>query len=109
MASPLGKRPPCLAILCHLRFTIQIIRRRKIDTLQWDRRSTIDCFWFHTPIARIASALLAPDWQPGASERHMNMASPSSMGDDVRAEYDESTFANAVRGKYAEAYKTGTN
>lgn len=31
------------------------------------------------------------------------------MGDDLRAEYDESTFANAVRGKYAEAYKSGAN
>jgi hypothetical protein len=39
----------------------------------------------------------------------MKMASASSMGDDLRAEYDESTFANAVRGKYAEAYKSGAN
>jgi len=39
----------------------------------------------------------------------MKMASTSSMGDDLRAEYDESTFAGAVRGKYAEAYKSGTN
>lgn len=37
------------------------------------------------------------------------MASASSMGDDLRVEYEESTFANAVRGKYAETYKSGAN
>lgn len=31
------------------------------------------------------------------------------MGDDLRAEYDESIFANAARGKYAEQYKSGAN
>ena len=39
----------------------------------------------------------------------MKMADASSMGDDLRTEYDESTFAGAVRGKYSEAYKSGSN
>jgi hypothetical protein len=31
------------------------------------------------------------------------------MGDDLRPEYDETTFTNAVRGKYAAAYRKGAN
>lgn len=31
------------------------------------------------------------------------------MGDDLRAEYDESAFVNASRGKYAAAYQSGAN
>lgn len=37
------------------------------------------------------------------------MASAISMGDELRPEYDESTFVGATRGKYAERYTTGTN
>lgn len=37
------------------------------------------------------------------------MASASSTGDDLRPEYDESVFAGAVRGKYAERFAAGTN
>jgi hypothetical protein len=39
----------------------------------------------------------------------MKLASASSMGDDLLPEYDESTFVNAVRGKYVEASNSGTN
>ena len=37
------------------------------------------------------------------------MASASSMGDDLRPEYDESLFTDAARGKYAAAFRSGTN
>ena len=39
----------------------------------------------------------------------MKMANPTSNADDLRPEYEESLFANAVRGKYAAAYRKGTN
>jgi hypothetical protein len=31
------------------------------------------------------------------------------MGDELRDEYDESTFVGAVRGKYAKDYTSGSN
>jgi len=37
------------------------------------------------------------------------MDSNSSSTDDLRPEYDDATFAGAVRGKYAERYQSGTN
>ena len=37
------------------------------------------------------------------------MDNASSINDDLRAEYDESVFANAARGKYAQRFKSGTN
>lgn len=39
----------------------------------------------------------------------MNMDSNSAQNDDLRLEYDEAVFANAVRGKYAERFQTGSN
>ena len=33
----------------------------------------------------------------------------SEPGDDLRPEYDEATFRHAVRGKYAERDRAGTN
>lgn len=37
------------------------------------------------------------------------MDNSSSTGDELRPEYDESVFANATRGKYAERFRSGTN
>jgi hypothetical protein len=39
----------------------------------------------------------------------MKMADSTAQGDEPQAEYDEATFSNAVRGKYAASYKTGAN
>lgn len=39
----------------------------------------------------------------------MRMANASSKDDDLRTEYDESVFVGGTRGKYAAAFKSGTN
>jgi hypothetical protein len=39
----------------------------------------------------------------------MNQEAEAGLDDELREEYDETTFTNAVRGKYAERMARGTN
>jgi hypothetical protein len=39
----------------------------------------------------------------------MKKSNPRTKDDDLRAEYDPSLIRKGIRGKYAAAYRTGTN
>jgi hypothetical protein len=54
----------------------------------------------------MASESSAPAEQPGARERHMSPKRKPDDEDDLLPEYD---FSGAVRGKYYERYRQGTN
>ena len=65
--------------------------------------------WWLTPTSGLArSGSLPPGVQQGTSEGSMKKANRRSK-DDIRPEYDFASMKGGVRGKFVNAYRSGTN
>ena len=67
------------------------------------------CSLSPTQIAHEESESLAPAKSRVKKGEYTNMADITAPNDELRAEYDESSLKNGIRGKYAQQYADGTN